>query len=219
MTEDLTTATPAEIDTELAALYGKLGMLDGSLRYRMNRVESSEERTGAALPADHPYRVELDEIRAERDEIQTEIDRHDAEFDRRGGWSRYFLVPGGHVHRERHCSTCFPTTQFSWLPNLSDCDETTMVDEYGETACTICFPDAPTLPGWARSVEEREAAEAAKKATQCPGSKTRDYAADQPRSESGVILSTRLYRPWAVCAHCGNRVSVTSVSGLRTHKP
>jgi UDP-2,3-diacylglucosamine pyrophosphatase LpxH len=65
------------------------------------------------------------------------------EFTRRGGWNRYYLVIDGHVHRELRCSTCRPTTFYSWLTELADCDESKMVAEYGEVACSVCFPDAP----------------------------------------------------------------------------
>lgn len=86
------------------------------------------------------------------------------EFERRGGWHRYYLVmnTNGHVHRETNCSTCFPTTRYGWLVNLSGCNEEEMVNEYGETACTVCFPDAPSLPGWAASIERKKAEEAAR---------------------------------------------------------
>jgi hypothetical protein len=72
------------------------------------------------------------------------------EFALRGGWSRYFLVTntGGHVHRGMNCSTCFQTTEYAWLVDLADCDEAAMVAEYGEMACTVCFPDAPTFKGF-----------------------------------------------------------------------
>ena len=67
-----------------------------------------------------------------------------------GKWHRYFLVNNnnGHVHRDMACSTCYPTTQYLWLVELADCDEQAMVASYGELACTVCFPDAPTLPGY-----------------------------------------------------------------------
>lgn len=67
-----------------------------------------------------------------------------------GRWHRYFLVNNnnGHVHRDQSCSTCYPTTQYLWLVDLADCDEREMVAEYGELACTVCFPDAPTYSGF-----------------------------------------------------------------------
>jgi hypothetical protein len=63
-------------------------------------------------------------------------------------WNRYFLVTNanGHVHRGMNCSTCFATTQYRWLVELADCDEAEMIADYGEKACTVCFPDAPANP-------------------------------------------------------------------------
>ena len=46
------------------------------------------------------------------------------------------------------CTTCFPTTQYGWLVNLADCDEDAMIEEWGEMACTVCFPTAPTNPNY-----------------------------------------------------------------------
>ena len=60
-------------------------------------------------------------------------------------WNRAFLVKAsnGHVHKSQACSTCFPTTEFAWLPQLSGADETEIVEAAGETACTVCYPSAP----------------------------------------------------------------------------
>jgi hypothetical protein len=60
-------------------------------------------------------------------------------------WNRAFLVKAsnGHVHKSQGCSTCFPTTEFAWLPQLSGADEDEIVEAAGETACTVCYPSAP----------------------------------------------------------------------------
>lgn len=60
-------------------------------------------------------------------------------------WNRAFLVKAsnGHVHKSQDCSTCFPTTEFAWLPQYSGADEDEIVEAAGETACTICYPSAP----------------------------------------------------------------------------
>lgn len=62
---------------------------------------------------------------------------------RQHGWTRAWYVPGGHVHSTTRCSTCFPTTSFAWLTDLSGMDETDIVAQAGETACTVCYPTAP----------------------------------------------------------------------------
>jgi hypothetical protein len=94
-----------------------------------------------------------------------ELDRIWAEY----RWNRYFLVTNsnGHVHRGTNCSTCFATTEYAWLIELADCDEDAMIDEFGEKACTVCFPDAPANPkfnGPGRRDREAQDARAAEKA-------------------------------------------------------
>lgn len=62
-------------------------------------------------------------------------------------WNRAFLViPDvgmGHVHKSRACSTTYPTTRWVWLPDYSGSDESRIVSDAGERACTICYPSAP----------------------------------------------------------------------------
>jgi hypothetical protein len=65
------------------------------------------------------------------------------EYVQRGGWTRAFLVTDGHVHKTTACSTCFPTTKFYWLTELSGMTEEQIVEAAGERACTVCFPSAP----------------------------------------------------------------------------
>lgn len=78
-------------------------------------------------------------------EVIMEAEPFDTEYQRRGGWTRAFLVSnnGGHVHSSMACSTCFPTTQFHWLPEYSGKPEAEIVEDAGERACTVCYPSAP----------------------------------------------------------------------------
>jgi hypothetical protein len=61
------------------------------------------------------------------------------------GWSRFFLVTSsaGHVHRSMRCSTCYLTTTFAPVVDLSGLDDTVAVEALGDSLCTVCFPDAP----------------------------------------------------------------------------
>lgn len=80
------------------------------------------------------------------DDLRMSCQPFDEEFDRRGGWTRAFLVitkGSGHVHSSMRCSTCYATTEFQWLPDLSDHDETEIIEKAGERACTVCYPHAP----------------------------------------------------------------------------
>lgn len=61
-----------------------------------------------------------------------------------GGWSRFEMVPGGHIHnRNMTCHTLRPTTQVAWIPELSGDDEATAVATYGPALCSHCYKGAP----------------------------------------------------------------------------
>lgn len=87
------------------------------------------------------------------DAIKRQYEALDDEFDRRGGWTRAFIVTNGngHVHSSMHCGTCFPTTQFGWLPQVSGQTEDQIVDAAGEQACTVCYPSAPVRPSYKKA--------------------------------------------------------------------
>lgn len=99
-----------------------------------------------------------------------------AEYYRRNGWTRFWIVinSNGHIHSSMNCTTCFPTTQYGWLPNLSGSTNAEVVELAGMSACTICFPDAPVEfrnrpsqieePAKKAAREAREAAKAEKEA-------------------------------------------------------
>lgn len=121
----------------------------------------------------------------------------ESEFERRGGWTRYILVKGGHLHYNG-CSTLRFTTECLLIPAASGLDQSEVVGKFGETACTKCFPDAPV------------AGKKALPAGTCEGSGT--YEVDDVRG------SLRLYRPYGRCRKCGHTASVTSTGKLRQHK-
>lgn len=86
-----------------------------------------------------------------------------------GGWTRFVLVPGGHLHRGFNCSTLRWTTPTGLLPEYSGADEKEIVEIAGEVACTVCFPSAPVdrptrIPALVKEREEREAEAAARAA-------------------------------------------------------
>ena len=133
--------TPAEIDGQLSELWAKGWTIFRELDwYRKNLASRHPVSNGAER---------LAELEAQHEAIQAEAAPLEAEYARRP-WKRYFLVTntGGHVHRGRDCSTCFFDTGYAWLVELADCDEAAMVAEWGERACTVCFPEAPTHPGF-----------------------------------------------------------------------
>ena len=123
------------------------------------------------------------------------------------GWSRFFIVQGGHIHSTMSCSTCNNgkhPTDFGWLPQLSGLTEADAVAEHGAILCTVCFPSAPVH--WTNKYELEAAAKAASK---CPGQ--RDYS--KP-SRQGYYTGN-----WATCDTCGGRITITSTGKLRAHKP
>lgn len=120
------------------------------------------------------------------------------------GWTRAYLVPKGHIHSSMHCSSCYPTTEYVWLTDLSGADESEIIEYAKEVACTVCYPDAP--------IEEyQRQADAAKAATRCSGTGSTDW---EPRDGS-----PRWGTRYAICPGCGTYQSVTSTGKIRAHKP
>jgi hypothetical protein len=111
------------------------------------------------------------------------------------GWSRFFLVAqaNGHIHSSMSCTTCYPTTQYGWLPTLSGLTEADAVAAQGPRLCTICFPSAPVE--WTVGIQTEK--------TYCAG--------------SGTYAKTN--RRYAKCETCGKTVTVTQTTGnLRKHE-
>lgn len=77
------------------------------------------------------------------------------------GWSRFFLVrnTNGHIHSSMECSTCYETTQFWALPQLSGMTEADAVEDQGMILCSVCFPSAPSE--WTTGVSKATLAERA----------------------------------------------------------
>lgn len=115
-------------------------------------------------------------------------------------WSRAFLVPAGHIHKSRSCSSCYPTTQFIWYVEYSGSDEEAIVSDAGELACTICYPDAPVdiLKQPSKFTEAQRAEVEAKRAERAEAKEKRD-AEKREKSVSGdgsefkVVYGTERY--------------------------
>lgn len=115
-----------------------------------------------------------------------------------GQWSRFFMVPGGHIHSSTRCHSLRITTRISWLPELSGESEAEAVAAYGTVLCTKCFASAP--------VEWTTKAPEAVDPKLCPGSKK--YVRD---------ANLGLYSPRGTCPKCGRWVSVTKSGLARKH--
>ncbi|XKH58384.1 hypothetical protein LG293_17305 (plasmid) [Citricoccus nitrophenolicus] len=234
---DLTTLTPIQIDTELAELYEESERTSrryegcaSSLRYLVGDHEmyhgrhkdwqlTEDEMTAKAQEMAQRDDYEglqaarqlskLFEIRREIQSLQDQTDPLNAEFQRRG-WSRFFMVPGGHIHSSMDCSTCNRqgrATRFGWLPQLSGRTEADCVADQGALLCTVCFPSAPTE--WTNHYELEEAR---KKAEACPGSGT--YVDTSLKHRTGFYTGN-----WGTCPHCQDRVTALASGKLRKHKP
>jgi hypothetical protein len=186
---DLTLWTPAAVDKALFALYQKAQPLYREIA-RLERALADPRR--ASWHARETER--LTTTRGALAALDAEAAPYEAEY-RRRRWHRYFLVTNGtgHVHRERACATCYPTTEYAWLWELAGCDEAAMVAEYGETACTVCFPNAPTLArrlGPARVEREREAKRAERAARHAA------LAAKRAANAITAVDGSALRHPW-----------------------
>lgn len=232
------TQTPAEIDQQLADLHEALDKARQRLEFAKAEVHYSAKDKKTYRGRYQVWGMTMDEaLDAAEDiaiedatrvgnEAQKALDRYEAdtkavaavkaemeplndEYNRRGGWTRFFLVPGGHIHATMGCTTCNNgqyETRFGWLPNLSGKTEKEAVDEHGALLCTVCFPTAPVE--WTDFYEKKEAE---KKAAQCPGA-GRYYNRELP-NRTGYYTGN-----WATCEECRETVTLTKGFKIRTHK-
>lgn len=134
---------PVEHDTALAALYETRWNL---LRTEV-QVERWIEREQERPSFDHQARITR--LYVERDSIVQRLETNGREVyalnAQYTGWSRFFLVTSsqGHVHSSMACTTCRPTTEYGWLPELSGQTEDEAVKALGPNLCTVCFSSAP----------------------------------------------------------------------------
>lgn len=160
---NLTTASPADIDARLVALEFENSILMAKFQRELKIANGSgpeEARQAAAAEAmkiqkiAHPVRRELNDIEAEwrrRGMIAAGVDIYD--YNRNPhmfpGWSRVWVVPGGHCHRSRTCHSLYADTTTILAPrdilkrDLSGATEEEIVAAVGERACTFCYPSAP----------------------------------------------------------------------------
>jgi hypothetical protein len=135
--------TPIEIDTALAKYYDE--------QYEARRIklnyEQSVEFTKKYFPNDEKKLAEALKRVEVVDNLLGSLKVAIANIEKLyTGWTRAFLVSNanGHIHSTMSCATCFDTTRFIWLPNLSGEDRLKIAELAGEGACTICYPDAPS---------------------------------------------------------------------------
>jgi hypothetical protein len=198
---------PPQVDEMVAAIWSDLyAAMDHQDRahstikhYRKRRDERGE------LPAwDARALADAETAAAEcRERIEVlhaERGVYDGEF-RRRPWPRYYHVDNnnGHVHTSMNCQTCYASTRYRWLTEISGQDEDACVALVGETACTVCMPSAPVKPGygdgtsgWARRTAEQQAARDAEKAAKAAAREAKAiYDVDgSPLRVDGWVIKT-----------------------------
>lgn len=146
--------TPVEIDTEIARLLPLRYRFQAQADYNNRRLNETWTKIARDPSQEGNFDYTLSSLQAALEEALGKLVEVDAQIypleAKYTGWNRYSIVTNtnGHVHRSQHCTTCYPTTQYGWIPSLSDCVEADLVAEYGELACTVCFPEAPTYKGF-----------------------------------------------------------------------
>jgi hypothetical protein len=228
---NLTTATPAEIDARLAALYYAEGALQGKVDAAMAaihrglgerltvtgrgaaRVESwptsdadaiaamfekGDELIGMMRPAS-AILAKHTEAAAALEANQAEQSPMHAEYRRRGGWTRFFEVAGGHIHREQNCPTLHrgkQRTRLGWLIDMSGTDETQAIAELAAGAhilCSVCIPGAPVgaAPAPRKTAAERAAErEAAERKARTEDPKLIADIDGEPLRVDGTVVRT-----------------------------
>jgi hypothetical protein len=149
--------SPAEIDKELSAIDWEIYTIERDIatqeKYRDNTVKTiadieSGKRYGRVADQEKTIariNATIESLENDLAEAEAKAEPFNAEWIKRGGWTRAFIVKNsnGHIHKSQMCSTCFPTTQFGWLYEVSGDSEESIVAKAGEMACTVCYPSAP----------------------------------------------------------------------------
>lgn len=132
--------SPREIDTKLAEIYAPHSHHTGI-------IEAAQKTAKLSYVAKDPKRqaklaATIDAARAALADLDKQAEPLEAIY-RANPWTRFFLVPGGHLHSSRRCSSLRWNTPVYWLPEYSGKTEAEIVGLAGEKACTICYPSAP----------------------------------------------------------------------------
>lgn len=130
----LRTATPAEIDATLFPLMNQAA-----------HTYSNIQRLRGMVQRGYEVQDKIDALVPVLVELEQQVYLLESVYEMRGTWTRAYKVTntGGHIHRSRGCTTCFDTTQFAIVPQVSGMDEAEIVALAGEAACTVCYPSAP----------------------------------------------------------------------------
>lgn len=157
----LAVATDTAIAEELFKLAGAQSQIErytseiywsANAKYEIIKFERVySESIGSVIDSVSPDNTRVQEIiakyrqaRTEANEIGIRISNLNAIY-LQHKWTRAYLVTNanGHVHKNKNCSTCFPSTNYLWLTQYSGSPEEIIVSDAGQDACTVCYPSAP----------------------------------------------------------------------------
>jgi hypothetical protein len=200
---------PRQHDEATAALYREQIGAEQEIRIAMDRVHHAAGDRRDYQMRSRPWGMSnADALRQATPEARERHARAVHEFGRLAaelarmdgiwrqyGWNRYFLVTNGtgHVHKDVYCSSCYPTTQYEWLVSLANQPVDDMIADWGERACTVCFPDAPANPRFrepCRRDREALAARAAEKDQQDAKKAAKNLADDEQFRADGSWVET-----------------------------
>jgi hypothetical protein len=141
---------------------------------------------------------DYDRLTRELAAVDAETEKLDAVYQAHQ-WPRFFLVnaANGHIHSSRNCSTCYPTTDYGWRPELSGKTEKDAVETLGTILCSVCYPSAPVA--WTAGRPKK---------AHCPGRVPVE----------GSIRRTGM-RQYGTCPECNSRELTINSGHLRKHKP
>lgn len=133
-----------KIDTELSALHDKRFNLLFDLKSATDTKKFHEKIYPTRIDLIVEYGNKIASIHEKIYQVNGEITKLDAIYSQ-DPWTRAFLVlaSNGHVHSSMDCNTCFLTTRYNWLVQYSNDQESEIVEDAGQDACTICYPSAP----------------------------------------------------------------------------
>lgn len=136
------TTTPVIIDTEIAETQKAIEENRNRV-YRLNQSINYNKKYSWLAGEVEKREIELTKVEATLAELKEKLAMLEGMYT---GWTRAFLVrnSNGHIHKNRECVTCFETTNYVWLTEMSGRDELEIAYLAGEKACTICYSHAPS---------------------------------------------------------------------------
>jgi hypothetical protein len=201
MIENIFTASPAEIDTEIASLQGQISACTAMIDRNHRAIQ-----TGELPAAKRATLVEvIDEAMGRRSVLSNVVYALESEYGRRGGWARYYVVDNnnGHLHTNTRCQNTYETTEWVWMPGMSGMTKAEAVAEGGSLTCLSCFPEFRAeielgreprfeTPRMKKTREEREAAAAkkAEKIAKATANGITDVDGSPLKDDDGYVIKT-----------------------------